>query len=233
MNTTSRIVLAIFIALAASTCEKERRSSRHSKDSDSTTIFPLSDTSPHVSSAREILLLDTVFTHEDGESESKLMGFSILVPADSLPYNWLQPVNFKDGTLYYRVSVLTKADTRPVKYQLGFQWNGGCGGNPYKEKFPSRDNLQFSQPGLYQAKQSLATCWEPDCQLASPIVWNRPDRFLVVLLNATNQILDDRWGYGAGVDNLNAYYPIRVHLQAVLVAAGDTLHSWDAYPITE
>ena len=64
MNTTSRIVLAIFIALAASTCEKERRSSRHSKDSDSTTIFPLSDTSPHVSSAREILLLDTVFTHD-------------------------------------------------------------------------------------------------------------------------------------------------------------------------
>ena len=83
----------------------------------------------------------------------------------------------------------------------------------------TRDNLQFSQPGLYQAKQSLATCWEPDCQLASPIVWNRPDRFLVVLLNATNQILDDRWGYGAGVDNLNAYYPIRVHLQAVRITS--------------
>ena len=70
---------------------------------------------------RELVIIDEVFTHQSSGGDDKKMGFSEFHLPEDAPSNWVSPVNYKDGTVYYRVSVLTKPDTRLIYYQMGFQ----------------------------------------------------------------------------------------------------------------
>lgn len=181
----------------------------------------------------EILVLDEIFTHENSGAEDKKMGFSIFPYPDHLPSDWSRPAKYKSGEIHFRVSVISKPDNRLVYYQTGFQWEGGCEGNLLKEKFPGRDLIPFTSPGIYTASQSLPSFWEPECQEKDPINWSVPmDRILVVLMDEHFNPIDNRWGYGDNIDNLEGYFPMMVHLQVVAVPEGGSFSGWDNYSIT-
>ncbi len=97
------------------------------------------------------------------DAEDKKMGFSAFSLPENVPTNWKSPVNYKDGEVHFRVSILTKPDNRIIYYQMGFQWEGGCNGYPFKEKFPDNRLMEISEPGICQASQSIDTFWEPSC----------------------------------------------------------------------
>lgn len=181
----------------------------------------------------EILIFDQVFTHENTDEDHKTMGFSIFPYPDSMPTNWKRPRNFKDGEVHYRISVLAKPDDRLTYYQVGFQWEEDCEGNHLKEKFPHRDMIPFTSTGIYTASQSLPSFWEPDCQDKHPIDWTTPmDRILVVFMNENFNPIDDRWGYGYDIDNIDGYFPMKVHVQVVVVPKDGEFSGWDNYEIT-
>ncbi|MBN1949656.1 MAG: hypothetical protein JW801_00530 [Bacteroidales bacterium] len=183
-------------------------------------------------SYQEMLLIDVIFTHVNTDADDKYMGFSIFSYPDSLPSNWTKPANFKDGVVYYRVSVISKPDDRTVYYQTGFQWEGGCEGNSLKEKFPHRDMIPITSPGIYTASQTLSSFWEPSCQEQDPIDWSTPmDRILVVMMNENFAPIDNRWGYGYDIQDIDSYFPMEVHLQVVVVPEGGIFSGWDNYEI--
>lgn len=181
----------------------------------------------------EILIFDQTFTHDNTEEDDKKMGFSIFPYPEDLPANWERPRNFKDGNVYYRLSVISKPDDRLVYYQTGFQWEEDCDGNHLKEKFPHRDMIPITSTGIYTASQSLPSFWEPDCQDKNPIDWTTPmDRILVVLMDDNFRPIDNRWGYGSDIENIDAYFPMQVHVQVVVVPEGGEFRGWDKYEIT-
>lgn len=181
----------------------------------------------------ELILINEIFTHENTGDEDKKMGFSSFSLPENIPSNWESPVNYKDGEVYFRVSILTKPDNRIIYYQMGFQWEGGCDGHPFKEKFPSNQSMQILEPGIYQASQSIDTFWEPTCQESDPIDWTkRMTRLLVVVWDENFQQIDDRWGFGSNIEDIDGYYPMDVHFQAIVVPHGGTFSGWQNYSIT-
>ena len=58
-------------------------------------------------------LLDTLYTHT---TETK--GFSYFPLPPDVPDNWKGPLNFADGTLHFRLEVISKPSDKPVSYQL-------------------------------------------------------------------------------------------------------------------
>lgn len=181
----------------------------------------------------ELVLINEAFTHENTDDENKRMGFSLFELPETIPSDWVSPVNYKDGDVYFRVSILTKPDNRTIYYQMGFQWEGGCNGHPFKEKFPDIQPLMINGPGVYSCSQSIPTFWEPDCQQSDPIDWTRRiDRLLVVIWDENFHQIDNRWGYGDNIVNIDGYYPMDVHFQAVVVAAGEEFSGWENYPIS-
>ncbi len=181
----------------------------------------------------ELMLINEVFTHENTDAEDKKMGFSAFSLPENVPSNWKSPVNYKDGELHFRVSILTKPDNRIIYYQMGFQWEGGCNGHPFKEKFPDNRSMKISEPGIYQASQSIETFWEPSCQESDPIDWTkRMTRLLVVVWDENFQQIDDRWGFGENIENIDGYYPMDVHFQAIVVPFGGSFSGWQNYSIT-
>ncbi len=183
---------------------------------------------------KELVLIDEVFTHENTDAEDKKMGFSAFSLPENVPSNWKSPVNYKDGEVYFRVSILTKPDNRTIYYQMGFQWEGGCDSHPFKEKFPDYMMLEISEPGIYQASQFIEEFWEPDCQESDPIDWTkRMTRLLVVVWDENFHQIDDRWGFGGNIEDIDGYYPMDVHFQAIVVPFGGTFSGWENYSITE
>ena len=199
---------------------------------DTTRIFGQS-TTKEANQNNEILLMDEVIVHENSDSIGKKMGFSEFKLPPGSPENWESPVNYKDGTMHFRVSILTKPNRKPIHYQMGFQWKGGCGGHYFKEKFPDNRLIKIVEPGIYQASQEIGTFWEQKCQTEDPIDWTKPmDRMLVVIWDENLKIIDDRWGRGEDIEDLYSYYPMVAHFQAVVVPQGAEFSGWDKYPIS-
>lgn len=181
----------------------------------------------------ELMLIDEVFIHTAEGENDKRMGFSIFPLPDSAPSNWEAPFNYSEGMVYYRLAVLRKPDSRLVYYQMGFQWEEGCDGHPFLEKFPSQELLAFTDEGIYEGHQAIPDMWEPDCQHEEPLDWTRRiDRLLVVMWNENFRPIDDRWGYGSDVENIYGYFPMEVHFQAVVVPSGFDFSGWENYEIT-
>ncbi|MBN1598397.1 MAG: hypothetical protein JW894_08890 [Bacteroidales bacterium] len=184
-------------------------------------------------SNHELVLINEAFTHENSDDDNRRMGFSIFSLPEYAPSDWEQPINYKDGEVFFRVSVLTKPDNRIIYYQMGFQWEEGCNGHPFKEKFADNSLIQITEPGVYQASQTIETFWEPDCQEYDPIDWTeRITRLLVVIWDENFHIIDNRWGYGDNIENIDGYYPMDVHYQVIVVPYGETFRGWAYYPIT-
>lgn len=181
----------------------------------------------------ELLLLDEVFTHQNSTEGNKKMGFSEFPPPDHVPSDWTAPIPYNEGTVHYRVSILTKPTEAPIHYQMGFQWDGGCSGHYYKEKFPRNNAMRIVSPGIYTWEQDIPSFWEQSCQEDDPIDWTtRMKRMLVVVWNDRPRVVDDRWGYAWDGMRLEDYYPMSVHFQAVLVPPGEPFGGWDHYTIT-
>jgi hypothetical protein len=181
----------------------------------------------------ELILINEIFTHENTGEEDKKMGFSAFQLPENVPSDWEAPVNYKDGEVHFRVSILTKPDKRIIYYQMGFQWDGGCNGRSFKEKFPDNRLMKISEPGIYNASQFVDTFWEPSCQESDPIDWTkRMTRLLVVVWDENFHQIDDRWGFGSNIENIDGYYPMDVHFQAIIVPFGESFSGWQNYSIT-
>jgi len=57
-------------------------------------------------------------------------------------------------------------------------------------------------------------------------------RLLVVVWDENFQQIDDRWGFGENIENIDGYYPMDVHFQAVIVPLGGNFSGWQNYSIT-
>ncbi len=184
-------------------------------------------------STKELLLIDEIIVHEQDTSMVKKMGFSEFMLPEKAPSDWTSPIAYKDGTVYFRATILTKPSNTPIHYQLGFQWEGGCNGHYFKEKFPNNRLVTIKKPGTYTWQQDIPSWWEQDCQEQDPIDWTkRISRLLAVVWDETPRVMDDRWGFQREDMNFDLYYPMVTHLQAVLVAPGETFSGWGNYSIT-
>jgi hypothetical protein len=180
-------------------------------------------------------LIDEIIVHEDeGAKNEKTMGFSAFPLPEAAPSDWTRPVAYKDGTVHYRVAILTKPTAAPIHYQMGFQWKGGCNGHSFKEKFPGNRRMRITAPGVYTWQQAIPTFWEQPCQReGDPVDWTRRmTRLLVVVWDDEPKIVDDRWGRARERVDLADYYPMTAHFQAVVVPPGASFDGWKAYPIT-
>lgn len=61
----------------------------------------------------QFVLLDVTHTHT---TETK--GFSYFPLPPDVPDNWKTPVDFYNGTIQFRLEVISKPSDRPVNYQL-------------------------------------------------------------------------------------------------------------------
>jgi len=139
------------------------------------------------------------------------------------PSNWTSPVNYADGTAYWRYVVYNMANTN---YRINYQW---C----LFQVSPNHtccNYTLFTGPGTYTGSQVLKQMWSN-----YSVNWSGSfDQFMLVVKDANGAPVDDRYGFGGGwigSPNFSLYYPFTVHVTVVIVSQGASFSGWSNYPV--
>lgn len=161
----------------------------------------------------QVTLVDSVYQfQEDGYVGD-------VYPRRKVFANWVTPVNYRDGRFYVRVEVLEKPDTvtpTSLLYRV-------CSG-PHHDRSQNRrfgvGKVVFTRPGTYRYQFNVADgipLIEPD-----RFNWEVPIKlFQVVCADADGQMVS-KWETDLGkfTGAKTAYFPLKVHYTAILVAKG-------------
>ncbi len=167
-----------------------------------------------------LTLLDARLTHrlpQDGGSGA----FTFLNADDSTAIDLSSPVDYAGGRVYVRLEIEDKPSAAPLRYQLclipddAITVRPACS-DPGRLRVTDQASVEMAQP--LSAFDGAAT-----------VNWHRGlQQILLVLRNDNDAPLDDR--YTANLPSqrpdLTQYYPLSVHVTAVLVPAGGTFPGW-------
>ena len=116
----------------------------------------LSCISINIPFADQIVVLNKHFTHTAEGGADKYMGFCLFQPSIDLPQNLVDPVDYSNGTVYFRLKVNSKPSNKPAWYNFGFQQ----GTHPFAEHFC--DRIEITTAKTYEWNQPLSTWWKPN-----------------------------------------------------------------------
>jgi MYXO-CTERM domain-containing protein len=154
---------------------------------------------------------------------ASLRGF----PWDSPPMNgvngdWTTPVDYANGTLYYRVEIRSQ----PVAQDMNLQF---C----FWQAVPDRESC-----GPHQAVKGtpgVMVTWSCDVQKMwkkddLPIEWTQPrDRNGVAIKDDTFQCVSDYSGWNWNGHDPSDWYPLDLRFTVVVVSKGSTFSGWTTY----
>ena len=161
--------------------------------------------------AQQFTLLDGTFTYtRDGHIGD--------MPAKETPASWVQPVNYKGGTVYIRLEVLEKAGSMPVNYLCRVL--SGEHADRSKNARIGFQRVVVSKPGIYHFTEPVEAM-EPLTK-PSAFVWDGPIRGVQpVVADAAGQMVSvHEHDLGTFRGAMADYFPLKVRYTAIVVAKG-------------
>jgi len=141
--------------------------------------------------------------------------------------NWISPINYAEGTFYYRAEIRSMPTNKDMKLQFCI-WQEKYGDNFRLE------NCGSQQPISYQGSKVVAT-WSQGVQdlwmkNGNIIEWYRPRyRNGVAIKTPAGLPVSDFNGWNWNRENPNHWYPMNLRFTVVVVAKGQTFSGWDNY----
>lgn len=176
---------------------------------------------PRLTSGPSIVLLDAPVT-ANAPSAGGEGAFTFLEAPASTVGDLEEPYNYAEGTLYVEVTVREKPGDEPVLIQICLVPNDLITVGP---ACSDAGRIRLVGTGAVRASQSVVSLTG-----ATQVAWAEGlSQLLLVLRDAAGRPLDPRYATddaGAPLD-VNAYYPMELHVRAVLVPAGGTFAGWD------
>ncbi len=168
-----------------------------------------------------VLLLDTTLT-ADAPGAGGQGAFTFLDAPAALVGDLVSPVNYADGTLYLEVTVQQKPGGEPVMVQLCLVPNDLITVGPACSE---ATRMRVGGSNAVRTTQSMASLTG-----AGDVSWSGGlSQLLMVLRDGSGRPLDPRYATdeaGAPID-VSDYYPMRLHVRAILVPAGGTFAGWE------
>ncbi|HWQ96139.1 MAG TPA: carbohydrate binding domain-containing protein [Candidatus Methylomirabilis sp.] len=186
-------------------------------------------------SNKQLVLIDETYTHTTTLSRTPVLraakpqtrttsgkAFSFFNYPSGVPYNFVSPVNYAQGTLYQRLQVITKPSAKTVQYQLCLFQDAIIAS---KHACSDSTEMKFTGPGTYYASQSMQSLYQ-----YNNIRWGRSLLMeMLVVKDSKGTPVDDRFGHAgkwSGSPNLGQYYPMKVRYTAIIVPPGGGKPVW-------
>ncbi len=134
--------------------------------------------------------------------------------------DWTKPINFAEGTMYFRAEVRGIPRNQPGM-KLGWCfWQGkreNCKGNDVP-----------GVPGtLVTWNADIKSMWKKNGQ---PIIWSEPrTKNGFAIRNSKNDPVSDKSGWNWNGENPDHWYPLNIRFTVVVVAKGGTFSGWSHY----
>jgi hypothetical protein len=158
-------------------------------------------TMTQTAAAEQFVLVDADYLH-DKESHAYAK------PLTGIPTNWRTPVNYAEGTAYYRLEVFEKPSTENLNMGVCFVGVSYC----------CFGYQRFTAPGVYEWKFAIPSMWQYD-----KVDFTKPITQIPFIMRDRNAVKVDpgiEMFYGAPSTAL--YFPMKTHLTITIVSKGGT-----------
>jgi len=148
-------------------------------------------------------------------------GFAMDKTSQYLGQNWVSPVNYADGRLYFRARIFSIPQNQPGM-KLGFCFWQGTREN-------CRGNDVAGVPGTVETWDfALHDMWKKG---GTEVDWSQPRKKMgFSVRDGQNDPVSDKTSSDWGGNNPDHWYPMNLRFQVVLVPAGGTFSGWQNYP---
>ncbi len=183
--------------------------------------------------AEQFLMFDTLVVHELMANPPYKGWHSHLnlVFAPGIPTNWNTPVDYYNGTAYFRLELFEKPAARTTLYQICINRSASLG-----EWHSCMQCLDaFTEPGVYWTEQSPSTFWFYQKPNYANFVGGYPQLVLKGDPKGGCSCPVTSGGLAQfhcwdGYPDMNLYYPMRMRATAYVVAKGSSFEApefWD------
>ncbi|MGZ3422613.1 MAG: hypothetical protein ACXVEF_13300 [Polyangiales bacterium] len=155
-------------------------------------------------SAEQFVLVDADYEHK---GDGTMPSHAYHAPTGTQPKNWQTPINYAEGTAYYRLEVFEKASDENL--HMGICFVGGsycCFG--YEE---------FTKPGVYEWSFAIPMMWQYDT-----MDWSKNMTDVPLIMRDRNAVKVDPTEAYYGKPSTALYFPMKSHLTVTIVSKGGT-----------
>lgn len=143
-------------------------------------------------------------------------------PRPSANGNWKTPVNYAEGTLYFRVQI--RNQPRPQNMRIQFcmwQYNFSL------ENCGSQHNVSGTSGTVVTWSQPVQDMWKLN---GKPMDWVNPrQRYGTAIKNSAGDPVSNYNGWNWNGENPNHWYPLDMRHTVVVVAKGESFSGWQNY----
>ena len=144
-------------------------------------------------------------------------------------FDWTSPVNYAEGTLYYRAIIYNQPEPQEMRLQLCF-WQPLTPGADYKfglENCGPQQNITGERGNWAVWQVDEADMWKLN---GNDIDWTRPRyRTAVAVKNSSGQPVSNYNGWDWNGEVARDWYPRDMRFSAVVVPLGGEFCGWDHY----
>lgn len=143
-------------------------------------------------------------------------------PKASANGDWTNPVNFADGTMYYRMEVREIPRNQDMQVQFCV-WQDSFS----LENCGERGKLYGKAGAVITWSQPVQEMWKKDGKY---IDWSRErQRYALVIRNQAGKPVSNNLGWDWYGENPDHWYPMDIRFTTVVVAKGATFSGWQNY----
>jgi hypothetical protein len=137
--------------------------------------------------------------------------------------NWVTPINFAQGTLYFRAEVRGMPTHKDMRLQFCIWQSANT-----LENCSRNFNLSFKgSTAVVTWSQAVEGLWKKD---GKPIDWSRArQRYGAVIRNSQGLPVSNFSGWNWNGENPAHWYPMDLRFTVVVVEKGKTFSGWNNY----
>ena len=170
-------------------------------------------TFPIMAQSNQFVLFDVAFNYTKEQADHSSPSKSHFYVKDALinpnrPLNWLQPIDYRHGTVHVRIEVLEKPPGEaPTVWSLCYIPNRGQGNG-----YGCTNTPMYTQEGVFEKDVLMTNFWENEA-----IVWEEgiKQMDLVIKDNSGGQ------GHAHKRTDHERYFPTRVRISMIQVPVGE------------
>jgi hypothetical protein len=136
--------------------------------------------------------------------------------------NWRTPVNYAEGTMYYRVEIRKQPQPQNMRLQFCI-WQD----NFRLESCGSQKSVSGKSGTVVTWSQPVTSMWKKG---GKSIDWSRPrQRYGIAIKNSKGKPISDYNGWRWNGANPSQWYPLDMRFTVVVVAKGAQFSGWQNY----
>ncbi|MEZ4675487.1 MAG: hypothetical protein R2932_14740 [Caldilineaceae bacterium] len=143
-------------------------------------------------------------------------------PKDAANGNWTSPINYAEGTLYYRIQI--RNQPKPQDMQLQFcVWQDSFN----LENCGDKAKLRGTAGTVVTWSEPVASMWKLN---GRSIDWTRArQRYALAIKNKSGRPVSPANGWNWNGENTSDWFPFDIRFTVVVVAKGATFSGWQNY----